>query len=1304
MKAVTKPPAPALPQPVTIDRRRESSTTPLLPKPLPERRATATAETFAPDSTTLDPHARLVDHSPRDGQMTKIELLEKLRRHIQLAAAEELVGTAWTVEHCPWFEYWFAYYEARGAREVEAALRKYAPEAAAAATAADYIAPVVARVRSAVQRWRATGEVDAPAAAMPASIEIMTSLGPGEPLASSVRSRMEHAIGGSLADTRVHTNALGARVASEQGARAFAVGSHVAFGAATYAPGTLAGDAILAHELAHTQQQRGSGATSSGQTRSLERAADRSAANMLARLWTRTRDFAASPVARTGLQLQRCRADNAEVEVPAFAADVAPNIADVPDLDTAAKELGQRIDITTWKPPESDALLFIEGTLEGSKEKHLFILPAAQYVVAPPDPNRPTTARTIDPTRKPAMWMPAAAHAAVHLVNAGGTSGLMIDVAGTRNGQGDPSVLLSQNLQRLRTQFGITSVDHALVSHLHSDHVGALAWMIANGSISGRNVWVLPGIEASTVGPLADQVNQIGRRQLLPAGWAPQPLTTRTIANNTVTRSTLSVGTATVEMAVETRHLQAFVNALAAGDWRRATALADAATPVIRVRWDNGLDAVITGDIRGNTIGQLHQAMGEQAFRELVGNARIWIGAHHIGAIGDQPQARGFLRLIEAMGGGTQPITLVAQVGPNHEVNRQYIRVANESGVRVVIVGVPDQANPNATITIRSGGTVVHVGGQDFGIHPAVRDAQKRIETLKRATSALERLPEYRGVEGMTKQQVLDAFRAETTRLEQGIRERAAIAHGEAHLENFTDATQQRLRTNETALKRVEGLEQTAPDAVRRLSRAPKEINELAREQRLARSVGATSARLRQLLAQVDPTIARDIMVNELGKAKNRSTTRRAWAHIEARLETQLETQRMMQPINFGARAKAGGYFGLALQAAELATPGVEQYFKSKSDQRHEDFYMFYRDAVWWYEKGLQPPLLGTTEDGPSTSLGPSIERRLYEDTPKAQRGPMSAEATAAKPLETLVVPELSQWDAGQRLAFFDSVRSWASAHINDMEDYFAEMRTGPVAPIRVKPSSSKIPFDKETWQLHIGVIRDGHVHPAWQDSDELSKIMNATMVRAHLGIDAVIQQRLKEPRARPQSNTTWDQQAQDRPNRGGIDPKIGIVGEVKVIKDGAKIYGARGNTKGELEPVYLEATADTDTGLQLLELDRNAPDGYVWVAPAESFTYYILRGLKGWHFARAVEIPIFYPNRDPASPDFDKPVDQESKMSPEELEAWQGHVAQREGYIFTEYPNPDNTRTYRGKVTIFEKGSNPGAIVLMRRKDIGPK
>lgn len=81
---------------------------------------------------------------------------------------------------------------------------------------------------------------------------------PGEPLDASsqaVFARRFH----NLARVRVHTDAQAARSARSIGARAYAVGDHIAFAAGAYSPSTDSGQRLLAHELAHTLQADNNG-------------------------------------------------------------------------------------------------------------------------------------------------------------------------------------------------------------------------------------------------------------------------------------------------------------------------------------------------------------------------------------------------------------------------------------------------------------------------------------------------------------------------------------------------------------------------------------------------------------------------------------------------------------------------------------------------------------------------------------------------------------------------------------------------------------------------------------------------------------------------------------------------------------------------------------------------------------------------------------------------------------------------------------------------------------------------------------
>lgn len=158
-----------------------------------------------------------------------------------------------------------------------------------------------------------------PAAASAGSSTQRQGLGGGEPLAGAQRRRLEGAFGEALPEVRLHRDAEAARLNRSLGARAFTYGAHVVFGAQQYAPGTAGGDALLAHELAHVLQQRGAaGPSLQADQQGLERQADHSAADVMARLWGqeilgRVDLPAPQPLSRSGLALSGCSRKRREV-------------------------------------------------------------------------------------------------------------------------------------------------------------------------------------------------------------------------------------------------------------------------------------------------------------------------------------------------------------------------------------------------------------------------------------------------------------------------------------------------------------------------------------------------------------------------------------------------------------------------------------------------------------------------------------------------------------------------------------------------------------------------------------------------------------------------------------------------------------------------------------------------------------------------------------------------------------------------------------------------------------------------------
>jgi len=91
----------------------------------------------------------------------------------------------------------------------------------------------------------------------PAQVEraIDASQGGGSPIEHAVQEHMEGAFGADLSAVRIHNDADADTLSSALAARAFTRGSDIYFASGEYAPGTQEGQRLLAHELAHVQQQ-----------------------------------------------------------------------------------------------------------------------------------------------------------------------------------------------------------------------------------------------------------------------------------------------------------------------------------------------------------------------------------------------------------------------------------------------------------------------------------------------------------------------------------------------------------------------------------------------------------------------------------------------------------------------------------------------------------------------------------------------------------------------------------------------------------------------------------------------------------------------------------------------------------------------------------------------------------------------------------------------------------------------------------------------------------------------------------------
>ncbi len=167
----------------------------------------------------------------------------------------------------------------------------------------------------------------------------------GQPLPKAERAFFEPRMGADLSAVRVHTDADAAQTSEDLSARAYTVGSHIAFNDGEYQPGTTAGRQLMAHELTHVMQQGGAPQTESGQQ-------NEEATTQTAQAQRQTKPV----VQRTP--------KNGEEKKPELSPKDMVDVSLTRFLDDASGYAPQRLGIENWTlPPLSlDNAPFAEGT------------------------------------------------------------------------------------------------------------------------------------------------------------------------------------------------------------------------------------------------------------------------------------------------------------------------------------------------------------------------------------------------------------------------------------------------------------------------------------------------------------------------------------------------------------------------------------------------------------------------------------------------------------------------------------------------------------------------------------------------------------------------------------------------------------------------------------------------------------------------------------------------------------------------------------------------------------------------------
>ncbi|MEW7289053.1 eCIS core domain-containing protein [Aquimarina sp. 2304DJ70-9] len=150
-------------------------------------------------------------------------------------------------------------------------------------------------------------------------VSVSQRLGRGAKFSGGSKSQMESVFGRNFSDVEIHTGSKANNLAGELGARAFTVGNQIGFASNQFKPGTPFGDALLAHELAHVQQQQQGRKSTNlkspnqlSDNQLMETEADQSAVSVVGKLWGRTNEVIGeigdfiNPNAKSGFGIQSC--------------------------------------------------------------------------------------------------------------------------------------------------------------------------------------------------------------------------------------------------------------------------------------------------------------------------------------------------------------------------------------------------------------------------------------------------------------------------------------------------------------------------------------------------------------------------------------------------------------------------------------------------------------------------------------------------------------------------------------------------------------------------------------------------------------------------------------------------------------------------------------------------------------------------------------------------------------------------------------------------------------------------------------
>jgi len=295
----------------------------------------------------------LISHEGGPGSISKEQFIQTLDDRLCTEIEPLLANTPYTSVGCPYITHWLGKLQNASPADIEGMIIRYTGLNSSAESHETYYQHIITQVKAGVAKWVATGEIenipqgliDAIGTIQPQEQESLenqdgplltkmqpgrtlqqkpeqslNNLGEGQAMDGRTQQRMGQVFGRSFNEVRVHTGTQAVQLNQQIGSKAVTQGQNIAFNQGQYQPGSIMGDALLAHELAHVVQQEGAAGTTPLQTKPQSGGAHETEANQaglsaLGRLWGGVSGFFASLPQRaaaglsSGVKLQACMMD-----------------------------------------------------------------------------------------------------------------------------------------------------------------------------------------------------------------------------------------------------------------------------------------------------------------------------------------------------------------------------------------------------------------------------------------------------------------------------------------------------------------------------------------------------------------------------------------------------------------------------------------------------------------------------------------------------------------------------------------------------------------------------------------------------------------------------------------------------------------------------------------------------------------------------------------------------------------------------------------------------------------------------------